>query len=317
MAGKEDDKKLEDDKAKGGEPEVIENDEVEVDVETQAKEAADDFKKQIEALKRSEGEQRERASKAEADRNEALRIAHEREAALTQHQYSAAQSRFEAITSAMAAASTASEAAKKDIASAHANGDAEGLADAYQRLARSEADLSRLSDGKEAAEQEIQQEKQRAQQAAIAMKQRQDAAANDPLARANIPETAKTWLRQHPEFLSDQRKNAKLQALHYDVVDEGYAAYSPEYFDSLERHLGLKAASEAEHTDEDEDVPKKPNVSAPVSRQTPGGTPPKSSVRTLTRAQREAAQAAGITEVEYAKQLDVLKDAKAQGLYNN
>lgn len=284
--------------------------------EVQVKDAAEEFKKQIEALKRSEQEQRQAREQAEAERAKALALVQERELALGHQQVSAAQHRFEAITAAMGAAQTAAEAAQRDIEVAINNGDAAAQAEAYRRLSRAEADLSRLEEGKNAAEDEIRAEKERVAQAQQAAKAAAAAAANDPLARANIPEAAKTWLRAHPEYLSDPRKNSKLQSLHWDVMDEGHPAFSPEYFDSIERKLGLKAA--AEKIEEDEEQPaKRTNVSAPVSRQVPGSTPPRSTAATLTKAEREIAKAAGITEVEYAKQKQALQDAKAAGHYSN
>jgi len=62
----------------------------------------------------------------------------------------------------------------------------------------------------------------------------------DALEAMNIPNTAKQYLREHPELLTNPRLNAKIQALHYDILEEGHAAFSPEYFESMDGHLGYQ-----------------------------------------------------------------------------
>jgi hypothetical protein len=127
----------------------------------------------------------------------------------------------------------------------------------------------------------------------------------------------------HPEYLSDARKNSKIQALHWDVVDEGHAPFSPAYFESLEQHLGMRAKTTQVETDDDNRDARQPQqrtsiVSAPVSREgtVTNGTRTASQIR-LSPAQREAAKMAGISEKDYAIQMQKLAEMKANGTYGD
>jgi len=73
---------------------------------------------------------------------------------------------------------------------------------------------------------------------------------------------------------------------------------------------------EDEGTSRSQDRTRGTVVSAPVSRDAPGGSrPTRPSQIRLTKAQVEAARLAGITEQEYAKQLIKLGEFKADGHY--
>jgi hypothetical protein len=54
------------------------------------------------------------------------------------------------------------------------------------------------------------------------------------------------WLRAHPEYVRDQRKNAKLQAAHADALAEGHDPTSAGYLEHVERFVGLRGASEGD-----------------------------------------------------------------------
>jgi hypothetical protein len=54
------------------------------------------------------------------------------------------------------------------------------------------------------------------------------------------------WLRAHPEFICDARKNAKLQAAHSDALAEGHDPTSAGYLEHVERFVGLRGASEGD-----------------------------------------------------------------------
>ncbi len=109
-----------------------------------------------------------------------------------------------------------------------------------------------------------------------------------------LPDVARTWLKSHRDYVTDQRKNAKIQALHWDVVDEGHEAYSPAYFESLETHLGLRQPKGKTMNDQGETVTKRTSapVSAPVTREAPSASTGKpSSTRVpLSPTEREAAR---------------------------
>jgi hypothetical protein len=168
-------------------------------------------------------------------------------------------------------------------------------------------------------ERAIQEEQERLKRAQT-QPQQQPQQQGDALDRTNLPQTAKNWLRAHPEYLRDERKNAKIQSLHWDIVqDEKRVPFSEDYYISLEQHLGLRAKPQQEAAEEDEgdEQPvRKSVVSAPVSREAPSssGTRTPGTVR-LTALQREWAKASGISEAEYAKQVVNLQREKANGSY--
>jgi hypothetical protein len=63
----------------------------------------------------------------------------------------------------------------------------------------------------------------------------------DPVeaACAGLSERSAQWLRKHPEYVVDPRKNAKIRAAHFDAVAEGLREDTPEYFAHVERKIGL------------------------------------------------------------------------------
>ena len=280
------------------------------------------LKKQIEELRKSEQLSREQAQQANRDREEALRRANERERENFQARRDIVGSRMDAINAGIAAAQAEAETAQRDLETAVSIGDTRAQAESYRKLARAEANLSKLEDGKLALEEERK----------LQEVERQAPAPVDPndiralLANSNLPELAKSWLVEHPDYLKIPRKNAKIQALHWDILDEGHQPFSPEYFNSMEIHLGMKKVEKKVEDDDDdeddgaasaaEDRRKGTLVSAPVSREAPAGSRPTrpSQVR-LTKAQTEAARMAGVTESEYAKQLIKLGEFKADGHY--
>ena len=269
--------------------------------------AAADLKKQIEALKLAEQQQRERADKAERDRRAAIEAAKAKDAEVAKVKTDFTQSRAEVISTAIAKETEAAEAAERDLAQAMSDGDAVAAAKAQRRLAQAESKLVVLQNGKAAIEAEIEEAKNRPAPKA-------EEPQGDGLDQTNLPETAKKWLRAHPEYLTDNRKNAKIQSLHWDVIDEGHVPFSDAYYESLEVHLGLRKPPTKEEEPEEED--NSSVVSAPVSRTVPSndGARKPGTVR-LTVQQREAAKMAGITEAEYAKQLLKMQEAKDNGSY--
>ena len=269
------------------------------------------LKQQIEALQRSEKLAKEMAEQANRDREEAVRRAQEQERERLASVQAATESRLDAVNAAIAADNAEAEKAQSDYESASSIGDVKGMSEAQRRMARAEASIARLEDGKVALEEAKKNPPQPQQKAPV-----------DELDNTQLPENAKRWLRSHPEYLRDPRKNAKLQALHWDVLDEGHQPFSKEYFDSVEVHLGMREAPEVERDDDEEDVvepaPKRkgPVVSAPVTRDPPGNNRPTrpSEVR-LTKAQAEAAKMAGVTEAEYARQMIRFGKLKDEGYY--
>ncbi len=273
-------------------------------------EASQALQKQIEALKKSEEIQRNRADQFMREREQALAKAREREVEVTRFQKEATRSQFDAVSTALAAAQAEAESAKRDMRVAITNGDVDTQTDAYERLATARANISKLEDGKDEIETRLK---------APALEPEKIAQSDDPIERqiAKLPENAKDWIRKHPEYMTNPRLNARIQSWHYDAQDAGLTEFSKEYIDFFDEKAGFKKpAAPAKKDDDDGETPSTSIVSAPVSRETPSSsTQPRGGKVKLNEAQREAAKLAGITETEYAKQLQKFNDFKASGHY--
>jgi hypothetical protein len=189
---------------------------------------------------------------------------------------------------------------------------------------------------------------QTAPEAVAADVTRQPPLADDGTSALEIPPLAMSWLREHPAYLTDPRLNARLQALHWEVVDQGFEPYGEKYFEEINDRLGegpkitpptavdrvLAEARAASIPDDDGDDDgrylksasgnllavgsRKVSVSAPPSREVPStsGTRNRDNGRvTLTTAEKEAAKIAGVSQEEYALQKLRLLEAKARGDY--
>jgi hypothetical protein len=55
-----------------------------------------------------------------------------------------------------------------------------------------------------------------------------------------LPEEARPWFRQRPEYIFDPEKTAAAQHFHNVAVRETGEHFTPRYFESLERNLGLR-----------------------------------------------------------------------------
>jgi hypothetical protein len=274
-----------------------------------ADDAVAELQKQLEDMKKSAQTEREAKEKAERERAFAIQQIRERQGQVEALEKRASTSELDAVSAAMAAAQAEADSAEREIDVAAANGDTKATAAAYRKLARAEGDVARLEAGKAELEAKAKEPPPRPRQEVQAN--------NDPLGldRSNLPDTAKTWLRSHPEYLTDARKNAKIQSLHWDVVDEGHAPFSTDYYDSLEQHLGLRERTNSESEPAPARRREAPIVSAPVSRSTPssGGNRNSDKIE-LNLEEKEAAKISGVTEAEYAKQKKRFVEAKEKGL---
>ncbi len=276
--------------------------------------AAEALRKQIEELRKSEEVQRNLAQQYAREREEAQRLAKERTEELKRIRTESTKAKADSIDAAIAAAKAEADAAERDFAAAAEIGDTKAQAEAQRRMARAEANVGRLEDGKAA----LAEEKEAATEETKAPEQQQDPL-EVALSQWRVPDVAKNWVRQHPEYFREPRKNAKLQNMHWEAQEEAGEEYTPKYFEILETKLGLRQKKDS--TDDDDDgreQRRSPPVSAPVSRESTdhSGKRQTSQVR-LTVAQQEAARAAGITDTEYAKQLQKYHKLKEEGYYGD
>lgn len=217
---------------------------------TQADPAVAELKSQFDELKakseRAEAERAaalQRASRAEATAQQAVR-----EVAAVRTE--AIENKAESLDSGISAANEAIAAAQREIQSASEAGDHAASAKAYTKLAQATAKLERLNERKT----EIEVEKT---EAARPKRQPTEAAqvteAVDPfenyLAKFSVP-TAQ-WMREHRDWVTDDKKSRKLSVAHDDAIDAGLKADSPEYFEFVERQIGLRKADESKPNGKD------------------------------------------------------------------
>lgn len=117
------------------------------------------------------------------------------------------------------------------------------------------------------------------------------------------------WVRQHPEFVTDPRMNAKMIAAHNLAVADGIPTDTDEYFEAIEQTL--KVAPKAAKTETDDQYAAKvvrrrdaAPAAAPSNR---GNQSASTNVVRLSAAQREMAEMMGMKPEEYAKNLVALK----------
>lgn len=296
--------------AKEPEPEEKTEPEVKPEPEKQEEDPTLALKKQVEELTKSEELQRTRAEQAVRERQEALKWAQEREVEVVKFQKEATQSQYDSIASALAGAQAEAERATQEVEIAGTNQDWKALSEAQRRLARAEARIDKLEDGKFELESRIKVERAKPEP-----KIEQRPRPQDPLDldKSNLPDSAKTYLRAHPDLITDPRKNARLQAWHWDAIDAGKDAFSKEYFEFIDEKRDPKKIEPEPQQQQRTNI-----VSAPVSREVPsGGTGSRQGYGkiTLTAEQKDSARIAGVTETEYAKQLIRLNELKANGQY--
>lgn len=161
--------------------------------------------------------------------------------------------------------------------------------------------LQRLEEGKLALER---QPKPQAQQQIV---DPVEAFASN-LVREGNPNSA-AWIRQHPQFITDQRQLNRMTAAANLALANGLQNDSPAFIDAVETTLGLRqTAAPIEHDDALSEAAtaaagrRVAPPAAPVSRGANGtGSTPRT-VR-LTPAQQEAAEDSGLSYEEYARQL--------------
>lgn len=276
--------------------------------------AQDDLKKRLDELEKAERLARDTLATRQRELEDANRRNKQYEDDLTAARGEASSSQMDAVNNAIAASQAESDAAQRDYEAAIVNQDTKAQADAQRRLSRAEARLVQYEDSKAILE-------ERAKRAEAEPKK--DTKSSDPVeaAIANLPDSAKSWLRDHREYLTEPRKNAKIQSLHWDAIEAGNQAFSPSYFEWLEVQLGMRKAPTKDKEDDDvDDEPEQRKervvTSAPVSRESHSlrdGRPTSTKI-TLTPEQRESARISGVDEVTYARNLIKLHEAKKSGL---
>ena len=265
------------------------------EVEVKQEEDVEALRKQLQDLKGAQ-------ELSQAREREAAQQAQQAAAQVGAWKQSAEQSQYDSILTAMGAAQMEVDSAKRDIMLAGSAQDFEALANAQERLSTAKAHQVNLEQGKNAYESQRNQP-----QATQTLEAGIDA-------NPNLSYDEKSWLKSHPEALSDQRKNAKLNAAYFDAMDKGLQRGSREYFNFIDEQLGYRQAPQVEQPARREES--SVMVAAPPSKSVPPGAGPKTSY-TLTREEAEVARLSNITPAEYVKQKIQLQELKKSGHYNS
>jgi hypothetical protein len=137
-----------------------------------------------------------------------------------------------ATDNAINAAKAEADASERDYQAAFEAGDSAKLADAQRKIARAETKVLRFEEAAASID---------------AQRRSSSRAVTDPVeavAQTRSPKSA-AWIRQHPDWILDQSKNQRLTAGHYDAMGEGLTPDTPEYFEHVERFIGLREGASA------------------------------------------------------------------------
>lgn len=185
----------------------------------------DDLRKQLEAEKRARQSTEQRLSTAERERTEVQRTAK----TAVEGQL---QAQSDSIESMLKAAASDADRLESELVAANEAGRFKDAAALSRKLTSKQVEVENLTAAKDQIGRHIEKVKAAPDPAQVSAEEK---------ALAPYSEASKAWIRQHPEFLSDQKFYNKVMAANYDAVAEGHAIDSAEYFDFIERRVGLKS----------------------------------------------------------------------------
>ena len=257
----------------------------------------------LEKLKKQLDEEKAARIAADQARQAAEQRAHEAATAEVQAKTEKQGTELEFLTTTIASLTQNSDALESRYAEALAAQDYTAAAKVQRAMSDNAAKLQRLEEGKAQLEK------------APKPQMRQF---TDPVERfaAGLDAPSAAWIRAHPDYVRDPKKNAELMAAHQIAIARGHAGGEPAYFASIERTLDLARPDPVAEADPSASQAtggrRTAPASAPVSR---GGGGTGSTPRTvrLTSEQVEMAGNMGMTPAEYAKHMMALR---AEGKLN-
>jgi len=257
----------------------------------------------IETLKKRFEEERLARIEAEKRADAASRAANEARGQVD-------EGNLQLVTSAIDTLKREADILKANLRAAMASGDYAAAADAQEAMADAKAKLLQLENGRAALQEQAKNPRIHPQQIP----------AYDPVETlaSQLSARSAAWVRAHPEFARNERLTQKMVAAHNLVTADGVQPDTDEYFESVERLLGVQApaastaAAEAPMSAASAPTQRRSSpAAAPVSRSgtgTGGGSP---NVVRLSADEREMAKMMGMTAEEYARnKLALIKDGK-------
>lgn len=193
-----------------------------------------------------------------------------------------------------------SEALKSAYAEAMSVGDFQKAATLQEALSINAAQLSELKRGKKAMKEQMKDQSSEVKPVAPPAGHIADQLAQ------NVSPRSAAWLRDNRDTIKDERAARKMFRAHEDAVDEGLAPDSDEYFGFIEQRLGIRRNDEGDDALSEAATPApKRNLQPPPAPVSRGNQRP--NVVRLTREQVEMAKMMGMTETDYAKNMQALQ----------
>jgi hypothetical protein len=264
-------------------------------VEGVAAEPVDDLKAQVADLKAARQRDSDRIAAAERAAALARNQAQEASARAETVGKQAVEREGESVETGISAATAAIDSAKKEIKNAGEAGDHGAQAEAYDRLVAARARLERLNGQK--ADVEI----RKTEAARPKPEERREIArpsTDDPFEQmladmaSNGAARSADWIRRNREVWADETKNNEVRAAHFEAMSKKIKPESDEYFEYIEKRVGLREAEPAAKTEaaktETRTQPRRPPV-APVAQS--GGGMNGSGAATVRLTQKQAASA--------------------------
>lgn len=222
------------------------------------------------------------------------------------------ESNLQVVNSAIDTLKRETDILKANLRAAMASGDYGAAADAQEAMADAKAKLLQLENGRAALQEQAKQQRFQVEKVAPPV---------DPVEAlaAQLSPRSAAWVRAHPEYARNERLTQKMIAAHSLVTADGVQPDTDEYFESVERVLGIQApqaasvaAAEAPMSAAAAPAQRRSSpAAAPVSRSgngTGGGRP---NVVHLSAEEREMAKMMGMTDTEYGKhKLALIRDGK-------
>lgn len=198
---------------------------VKIDGETQ-KTASDD---PIADLKGQFANMTQRATAAETAQQQTARDLEATTRELHAAKTSVAASQLDTVLSGIQAATSEADAAEKDYIAAFEAGDGPAQARAQRKMAAAEGRIQRLKEAEgDLKDQTTAPKTETRQQARQAPQDPVEAAASSMAPRAA------SWIRSHPDYITDRAKNSKMLATHYAALGDGVIEGSDDYFSRLD-----------------------------------------------------------------------------------
>lgn len=234
--------------------------------------------------------EKKKAQKLEREREQAERSAH-------QARQEAGESRKHVMMAALTQTRMDAERLQNEFADAMAIND-------YAQVAKIQSEISQNTMRMSQFEAELESMKRQEPM------QQQSGSQLDQIIKAVSPESAR-WLKQNREHLDDDRAIRKMFRAHEDAVEDGIKPDSDEYFEYIEKRLGLieeqpkPRQSNRRQVEESDDEP----TSAAAKPSTRSVSPPPAPVERygnrptvvrLSSTEIEMAKMMGMTDKEYA-----------------